>query len=173
MPWKVLKECAPRRHKPKDGDQWRINFARVDWEMDVIDGKYVKRKDPNSGKVLPPLNWVWSSQERVDMHAPETWGYVQFSEKLVGEEEALFLPDKDEELKWVLRRLYQLQRSYVEESGEFAASPELLGLNQKDFEAYPARPKFSITESMYEISMKGYTKGTWRINHKGRVWKTK
>ena len=27
---------------PRDGDQWRVNFSRVEWQHDVVDGKYRK-----------------------------------------------------------------------------------------------------------------------------------
>jgi hypothetical protein len=174
MPWQILKECAPGHRKPSDGEQWRVNFSRVDWEWNLVDGRYVKRIDPDTGDPLPPLNRTWSPQERVNMHAPETWGYVQFSDILTGEQEVLFLPEKDEEIKWVLRKLYHLQRSHYINQGKYAASLEGLGLQAEDFNRYPALPEFSSTPSMYRITMSGYTAGiTWQINQEGKVWKSK
>ncbi|HEY1190402.1 MAG TPA: carbohydrate-binding family 9-like protein, partial [Gemmata sp.] len=41
-PWKGLKELAPVAVPPKDGDQWRINFSRVEWDISTTDGKYQK-----------------------------------------------------------------------------------------------------------------------------------
>ena len=73
IPWKSLAEHAHRPAPPKDGDQWRINFSRVEWRHEIAGGKY--RKIPNT----PEDNWVWSPQGKVDMHRPERWGYVQFS----------------------------------------------------------------------------------------------
>jgi len=173
MPWQTLKECAPGCRMPSDGEQWRVNFSRVDWEMEVIGRDYVKRKDPGTGETLPPMNRVWSPQERINMHAPETWGYVQFSDHLAGEEPVPFLADKDEDVKWVLRRLYHLQRSHFKNHGKYAASLEHLGLQAENFNKYPTLPEFSTTPSMYRISMPGYTPGiTWQINQEGRVWKS-
>ncbi len=173
MPWQTLKECAPGRRKPRDGEQWRVNFSRVDWEMDVIDGNYTKRKDPDTGEPLPPLNRAWSPQERINMHAPETWGYVQFSDHLAGERKVPFVPEKDEEIKWVLRKLYHLQRSHFHKQGRYAASVEQLGLETEDFKGYTALPQFSTTPSLYQITMPGFSKGiTWQINQEGRVWKS-
>ena len=60
---------------PKPGDEWRINFSRVEWQFNVIDGRY--KKVPNTKE----NNWVWSPQGKIDMHAPETWGYVKFISK--------------------------------------------------------------------------------------------
>lgn len=174
VPWETLKECAPGHRMPSDGEQWRVNFSRVDWEMEVIGRDYVKRKDPDTGETLPPLNRVWSPQERINMHAPETWGYVQFSDHLAGEQKVPFLPEKDEEIKWVLRKLYHLQRSHFKNQGKYASSLEQLGLQAEDFNRYPTLPEFSSTPSMYQITMSGYTAGnTWQINQEGRVWKSK
>lgn len=64
--------------KPKDGEQWRINFSRVQWEHDIIDGIYSRKMESN--KFLPEYNWVWSNQGAINMHLPENWGYIQFSD---------------------------------------------------------------------------------------------
>jgi hypothetical protein len=78
FPWTVLAECAHRAAPPADGDQWRVNFSRVEWRIDPREGGYEKRKDPASGKPLPEDNWTWSPQGLVAMHCPEMWGVVQF-----------------------------------------------------------------------------------------------
>ena len=36
----------------RHGEQWRLNFSRVQWQLDVQNGKYVKK--PNT----PEDNWV-------------------------------------------------------------------------------------------------------------------
>ncbi|MFT5761399.1 MAG: hypothetical protein ACI8WA_000512 [Polaribacter sp.] len=64
--------------KPRDGEQWRINFSRVQWNHDIIDGVYSRKKVNN--KFLPEYNWVWSNQGAINMHLPENWGYIQFSD---------------------------------------------------------------------------------------------
>ena len=63
----------------KAGDVWRINFSRVEWDLDVRDGKYSPEVDA-TGKRKPEHNWVWSPQGVINMHIPEKWGYVQFSD---------------------------------------------------------------------------------------------
>jgi hypothetical protein len=62
------------RDGPGVGDVWRLNFSRVEWTHQVVDGKYVKV--PKEKK--PEDNWVWSPQGVVDMHRPERWGRVEF-----------------------------------------------------------------------------------------------
>ncbi len=62
---------------PKDGEQWKVNFSRVEWDFDLVDGKYDRKKQ--DGKYLPEYNWVWSNQGVIAMHEPEKWGIVQFT----------------------------------------------------------------------------------------------
>ncbi len=64
---------------PKEGEQWRINFSRVHWDHDINDGVYSRKKE--DGKYLREYNWVWSSQKVINMHEPEKWAYLQFTEK--------------------------------------------------------------------------------------------
>jgi|RhiMetdeSRZDD1v2_1073273.scaffolds.fasta_scaffold499506_2 Carbohydrate family 9 binding domain-like len=73
IPWKALAEYAHKPAPPKDGDQWRINFSRVEWRHEIVDGKYSKISNTKED------NWVWSPQGVIDMHRPEMWGYVRFS----------------------------------------------------------------------------------------------
>lgn len=63
---------------PKIGDVWRINFSRVNWDYELKNEKYFRKKI--NDKYLPEYNWVWSQQGTVNMHLPENWGYLIFSE---------------------------------------------------------------------------------------------
>ncbi|MFN8221106.1 MAG: carbohydrate-binding family 9-like protein [Fimbriimonadales bacterium] len=72
LPWECFEDLGGARCPPQHGDVWRINFSRVEWDTEIVDGKYVKV--PNT----PEHNWVWSPQGVIDMHQPETWGYVEF-----------------------------------------------------------------------------------------------
>lgn len=73
FPWKALAEYAHKAAPPQDGDEWRVNFSRVEWLLEVVDGKY--RKVANTKED----NWVWSPQGVVNMHIPERWGRVRFT----------------------------------------------------------------------------------------------
>jgi len=72
-PWAGLRELSGVPMPPKDGDQWRINFSRVEWDITTDGGKYRKVKG------RPEYNWVWSPQGLIDMHVPSRWGYLHFS----------------------------------------------------------------------------------------------
>jgi hypothetical protein len=63
---------------PVKGDQWRVNFSRVQWKFEIIDGKYCRVPKENSWDVHYEENWVWSNQSEIDMHNPEKWGIVTF-----------------------------------------------------------------------------------------------
>ena len=69
---------------PIEGEQWRINFSRVQWGFDLVDGVYQRKKDRN-GKYFPENNWVWSQQGVIDMHEPEKWGTIHFTNSTVTE----------------------------------------------------------------------------------------
>jgi hypothetical protein len=76
IPWKALARFGGARDGPPlDGDVWRVNFSRVHWGIDIVDGAY--RKVPR--EVQPEDNWVWTPQDAIDMHRPEKWGYVEFA----------------------------------------------------------------------------------------------
>jgi hypothetical protein len=64
---------------PRPGDSWRINFSRVQWDLDSIGNRYAKVLDARTRKPTPEHNWVWSPQGMIDMHQPERWGIVTFT----------------------------------------------------------------------------------------------
>ena len=72
FPWKALAEFAHKPAPPRPGDEWRVNFSRVEWRHEVSAGKYRKVPDTKED------NWVWSPQGVVNMHIPEHWGVVRF-----------------------------------------------------------------------------------------------
>lgn len=73
FPWSAFGSRAPVQ-RPNAGDEWRVNFSRVEWRMKVENGKYVKPAGEKED------NWVWSPQGVINMHVPERWGYVRFGE---------------------------------------------------------------------------------------------
>ncbi|WP_339337563.1 carbohydrate-binding family 9-like protein [Croceitalea sp. MTPC9] len=104
IPWKVLVEASNNSRVPEN-EFWRINFSRVNWDYDLIDGKYFRKKDVND-KYLPEYNWVWSPQEVVNMHEPERWGYVYFS-KDTNSSKSQFEVSEEERIKWKLYNYYR------------------------------------------------------------------
>ena len=121
MPWQVLVEAhGSASPNTPENEFWRINFSRVNWDFDLVDGKYQRKKDEN-GKYLLEYNWVWSPQWVINMHEPEWWGYVYFSGKKPGTEEEFRIPE-DEKIKWKLYALYRKQKQYFQEKGTWVTS---------------------------------------------------
>ena len=118
LPWTDLAEFAGRPALPKDGDQWRVNFSRVEWDITTEGGAY--RKVPDT----PEHNWVWSPQGVVDMHRPERWGFVQFSEQPPGT--APFRPDPSLPARDLLMDVYYAQHEYRQVHGAWAETPAAL-----------------------------------------------
>lgn len=105
IPWKVITEAARSGDVPIN-QCWRVNFSRVNWDFDIKNGKYYRKKD-GTGKYLHEYNWVWSPQGVINMHEPERWGYVFFSENIAGERLSEFKLPKDELIKWELYSWYR------------------------------------------------------------------
>lgn len=176
IPWDVLEEASPSG-RPSAGDQWRVNFSRVQWQTEVIDGEYVKKKDPETGDDLPEDNWVWSPQGVINMHYPEMWGFVQFSDIHAGESTVDFnWRQKEEDVKWLLRNLYYRQVDFYREHGKYTDEADQLGYRElfEDLmgsEVPPPELKIQALDANYlmRISGKGIP-GNWYIRQDSKVW---
>ena len=169
LPWKVLAQAAPGGRRPSDGEQWRINFSRVEWDADVRDGRYVKRLDTTTGKPLPEHNWVWSPQGVVNMHVPERWGIVQFSAVSAGGGTAAFAPPPDEDVRWALREVYYAEVRYQKAHGRYTSDLAALALGP-DWRA-PAGFRLEAIATQYTAGATGNDGSTrWRIQQDGRIW---
>jgi cellulose/xylan binding protein with CBM9 domain len=173
MPWKILREAALDRRLPKPGDRWRVNFSRVQWQVDVTDGRYAKRLRSGTKDPLPENNWVWSPQGAINMHMPERWGFVQFSNLPAGRGTDAFVEDPNERVKWALRRLYYRQRRFRDANGAYAANLEALKAADIRVEGVDFRPVLDATPSLYEITAKGFAGAVVHITQDGRVWLTR
>lgn len=108
--------------QPADNQVWRINFSRVQWQTEVIDGIYKRKTDSATGRILSEDNWVWSPQGVINMHYPERWGMLRFSEKSANDEMAEFKIPEKEELAQYLWLAYYKQRKYQAENKRYATS---------------------------------------------------
>jgi hypothetical protein len=145
-PWKGLAELTKRKVPPGDGDQWRINFSRVEWDHTIRDGKYRKVKGRKEH------NWVWSPQGVIDMHRPEQWGYVQFSTAKPGT--ASYRPDPTGPARHLLHRIYYAQRAYWKKHGRVARSLDELGLAKLTLPELSGPPQMEATSEQFEASVR-------------------
>src|SRR5579883_1689247 len=164
IPWKVLAEFAHRPAPPRDGDQWRVNFSRVEWRHEVVDGRY--RKVPRTRED----NWVWSPQGAIDMHRPERWGYVQFSTAPAGQ--AIYRPDPAGPVRDRLMQVYQAQRAFHDRNKRWAEKLEDLQLPGPAGLPQHAT-SLRLTRDGYEAAIAftppGGTSQTWTIRQDSRI----
>lgn len=171
FPFEAFKEIARIPIPPHDGDQWRVNFSRVEWKTEVKDGRYQKQINPETGKCFSEDNWVWSPQGVVNMHYPEMWGYVQFSNQFVGSEDVSFSEHKEEAAKWFLRQLYYRQRNYYTATEKYSDKLKDLQLEFKPLSGFSKDPVIENTPNLYEAYLQA-DDGASRIyiNQTGFTW---
>ncbi len=146
IPWKTFDDFKRDGGKPSIGDQWRVDFSRVDWTMKIIDGAYEKVKGKN-GKPLPENNWVWSPIGYVNMHKPEVWGYVQFTD----DSSQVFKEESEEKIKWALWQMYYQVKECYSDLGKDCRLPSLAIPNVK-IENYNFSPQLNANEFGFTIS---------------------
>lgn len=170
VPWPALREYARRPCPPRDGDQWRVNFSRVEWEHQIEAGKY--RKVPETRED----NWVWSPQGIIDMHRPERWGYVQFSTSPPGTTRVR--PDPTRPGRDALLGIYHHQKAFQQKHQRWAQSLDELGLDPAILALQPGPPRLKATDSGFlatvEVPLKGGDTGrneteAWSIRHDSRI----
>lgn len=176
LPFAVLREAIPGKpERPAAGDQWRINFSRVEYRVEVENGAYVKAKDAGTGRALPEDNWTWAPQGVVNIHYPEMWSYVQFSSKLPGRGKERFVERPEEKVKWALRRIYYAERAYRFEKGSFASDLGALGLKGEaalKVKGWSFPPVIQTTASLFEAVYEVKSGEAWHIRQDGLVWRT-
>ena len=164
IPWFSLRECGldqcyPEHWAPDVGEIWRLNFSRVTWNVDKKNGAYVKRTDA-SGKPLPENNWVWAPTGVIDIHMPEMWGYLLFTQ--AGEDYPL---PKEDAAKWLLRRVYYREHLYSCTHNCFTEDLQALFGD----EAQDMNVNVYTTPSLFEaITEFGGTH--WHIRQDGYIW---
>jgi Carbohydrate family 9 binding domain-like len=166
LPWPALAELTGGKGPPQDGAQWRVNFSRVEWKHEIVDGKY--QKVPKT----PEDNWVWSPQHVIDMHRPETWGVVQFSTAKPGT--AAFRPDLAGPARHALHRIYYAQRAYFEKHGRYAATLAELGLDGLSADGLGGPPRLQVIDGWFQATadLRPGLAGPrrWHIRADSKVW---
>lgn len=171
LPLDAISEINSGDRTIESGVQWKVNFSRAQRRLDVADGRYTLRINPDTDRPYGPDFYVWSPQGVDNIHIPEMWGIMQFSEKIAGQGEDEFIWNRDEELKWALRQVYYKLHDYYREHGDFTDRPELLNVGEITVDGYNFDPKIMITETMFEVSTPGFDgETTWYISGDGKIW---
>ncbi|MBV9469311.1 MAG: carbohydrate-binding family 9-like protein, partial [Abitibacteriaceae bacterium] len=145
IPWRVLGEYAGCPSPPRNGDQWRINFSRVEWDTQIMDGHY--HKIPKRRE----HNWVWSPQGVIDMHRPEHWGYVQFSTDAPGK--ATLRRDPSLPARNYLMQVYDAQQEYKKQTGHYATTLTNLTVSKPPVANDISQPTLHVTNDGFEATI--------------------
>lgn len=154
---------------PVDGEFYRIDFSRVEWDVDIKDGKYVPKTGAD-GRKLPEHNWVWSPQGVVNMHFPERWGYLFFSKPEAGKTAANYQIPYSEVQKKHLWLVYYLQKDYLQKNRAYAKDLKELGITELDINVDGKMNKLSMeaTSRQFTVTITG-DGGTFMLNDEGLV----
>lgn len=170
IPWESIYQPMRQSEVPQTGEQIRINFSRVQWTTAIDNGQYKKVPIPGEKKIRE-YNWVWAPTGVIDIHRPEFWGFVQFSDITAGKGEDKFILHPDEEMKWKLRNLYYRQAEYRKALGVYATSSSQLQAEEICTSAEVKQLKIYTTPSSYELILP-FEDQRWHIRQDGLVWKS-
>jgi len=101
LPWSGMGAMCPRQETalpPRSGDSWRLNWTRVQKTRHLPPAVRSPRtfSSPREeceytgprvvGAAQDSTDWVWAVAPVYSAHVPETWGWVKFSDEVVGED---------------------------------------------------------------------------------------
>tara|TARA_B100001175_G_scaffold317088_1_gene332810 strand:- start:3017 stop:4120 length:1104 start_codon:yes stop_codon:yes gene_type:complete len=166
IPMSALKELKRSpKGKPKIGEQWRINFSRVQWEHDLIDDRYYRKKE--NDKYLRENNWVWSLQGVINMHLPEHWGYIEFAESSEMDQPWIYKTDAEiEQIIYALfRKIAYGDYKYLRDNPPGKITPiQLIGSEDRklkitllnSYTGFDIELEDQVNGSVYTIDERGY-----------------
>ncbi len=158
FPWKVLAEHARHAGPPDEGEQWRIDFSRVEWQITTNGGVY--KKVPGR----PEDNWIWSPPGVVDMHRPEMWGLLQFTRQPPTQDISV-APIPGKHARDLALEVYYAQRDFWKAHNRWATNLDELTLSAH---AIPA----GIEKPVLEPTMDGYVCSVaFKDSDRNHVWR--
>jgi hypothetical protein len=167
IPWATYKTSYYQDNVPRDSF-WQVDFSRVNWQHDIIKGKYYRKKDEN-GKFLPEYNWVWSPIGVINMHEPEKWGYVYFSSKEIGSKDIFLIP-QDDKVKWELYNLYKAQKAYYHNHQSWATSIDSISKIPIAVDGKILKPSLENHATGFNIAIKSpFSNYTLIIKENGKI----
>jgi len=177
IPWASFSTPSQKVAPPVDGEKWRIDFSRVEWQFEIVDGKY--QKVPKTKED----NWVWSPQGIIDMHRPERWGFVQFSKELPGKSE--FKHDASLVSRDLLMEIYHRQRAFHAKHARWAknfAELEFAAASQtpaNPFSLYATTDGYQAsviiaaeTNDVQTNAVGKKSQELWNVRQDSKIWKS-
>jgi hypothetical protein len=165
IPWRAFEKNGRMPIPPKEFDQWRVNFLRVEWVPKTVDGHY------ETDKSKPCNNSVWSPHQSGGMHDPESFGIVQFTRQ--NKNNARIIPDPSLPARSALMQIYFAQKKFFSEQKRYAATLNELGLVPFRLEGTAISHTIESRPSGYIASVivtAGDKKTVWHINEVSKIW---
>ncbi len=176
FPLKALEELnlLDNQAPPKAGDQWRFQLARAERQLTVKGNKYEIKKNPKTDRPLPSRYTSWTPQGLVNLHYPEMWGIVQFSDIIAGNGNDSFNQSKDEQIKWALRNVYYHLKQYYLNNHSYTDEISVLNLDKIKKKAAHFSLTLHATNNTFIASSPGFNNDVvWYINQDGKIWSIK
>lgn len=158
VPWFALGEQARRPVPPHAGDQWRMNFTRVESPLRTDGGVYRKIEGQ------PSRVFSWARQYVTDIHRPETWGYVQFEAAAKP-----FTPDPSWPSRRWLASVYNAERDYQKTHKAWTPTLADLGLAPPADEGLH-NARVQSTTDLFEACVDGPA-GDWCVRQDSLIWR--
>lgn len=164
FPWSGFDSYGTDGTAPDPGDQWRVNFSRVERKLQIVNNEYI------SPRRTPPFNWAWSPQGAIAMHMPERWGFLQFA--TFGDKSEIFVPDATLVARDLLMEIYYAQKAYMKLMGTYACALDKLGLSsvRGDYlvDLWSDGDKFTAMTENRNVQA---APAVIYINERGRLWR--
>lgn len=121
----------------KAGNTWRVNFSRVQW---------LKEKGPEE-------NWVWAPTGKIDMHMPDRWGFVYFSDKTVGQATEAFQYPYNMDVYKLLWAMFYAQLDNHAKDKNYLRNEASFFLTEAELSVLPIDSKISVEATQNTFRM--------------------
>ena len=154
MPWKILREAAPDHRAPKAGDRWRVNFSRVEWQVDVVDGRYVKRLEAREqGSAARGQLGLESAGRRSTCTCPSAGATSSSRPRQRRPAPDTFVDDRERDASNGRYAVFTIVSApSVPRTAVYATTLEALNASDIRVEGLDFRPSLQATPTMYQIT---------------------
>jgi hypothetical protein len=112
----------------------------------------------------PEENWVWNATGRIDMHMPDRWGYLLFSDSKVGTQDVEMAYPHDRNIYKQMWIVFYAQQDSWSANKKYLGKEEL-GLDNPDM-------NIETTEHSYQVRVDVPSEGVvYVLNNEGHFWK--
>jgi hypothetical protein len=146
FPWSVLSQHAAHAGPPHEGEQWRIDFSRVEWQITTDGGVY--HKVPNTRED----NWVWTPTGVIDMHRPEMWGQLQFTRQTNGDD-TVISPVPGKAARDAALEIYYAEHQFFQTHKRWVTTLAEAGTPATEFSSDHLSPELKLTPAGYIASV--------------------